>query len=155
MLKLSTQQQADFSRRCYPAVDGLWFVKLEEKLGFKKTLAVDRKVWQVLPNIQARALKALGKKGAGLEALADCFAAKLRMEGFTFKIKQKKNSAVISITRCPWHDIAGQSRTRAPQPGHQPGRLQNRIYRLGAGIRAGHHLCPRPAVVLRRAGLQT
>jgi hypothetical protein len=105
MMKLSAQQQADFFRRCYTAVDGLWFVKLEGKLGFKKALAVDREVWKVFPKIQARALKALGKKGAGLEALAECFTAKLKLEGFTFKIKRQKNSAVISISGCPWHDV--------------------------------------------------
>lgn len=109
MLRLSDKQKAEFFRRCYMAVDGLWFVKLEEKLGFKKTLAVDREVWKIFPKIQARALKAMGKKENGLAALADCFGAKLKLEGFTFTVKRRKDIVVFSVTRCPWMDILVKS----------------------------------------------
>lgn len=109
MLRLSDKQKAEFLRRCYTAVDGLWFVKLEEKLGFEKTLAVDREVWKVFPKIQARALKAMGKKGNGLAALADCFGAKLRLEGFTFTVKRRKDRVTFSVARCPWMDILVKS----------------------------------------------
>ena len=105
MIKLSSKQKTDFFRRCYTAVDGLWFVKAEERLGKKKALEIDKEVWKVMPKIQARALKSLGKQETGLAALADCFTAKLDLEGFRYRIRKSKNHLVVMLTYCPWHDI--------------------------------------------------
>jgi hypothetical protein len=41
----------------YKSVDGLWFMKVEEKDGFNAALTVDNEVWKVMPKIQARMIK--------------------------------------------------------------------------------------------------
>ncbi len=38
MFELNDKQVADFFRRSYTAVDGLWFMKAEEKHGFEAAL---------------------------------------------------------------------------------------------------------------------
>ena len=57
MTKLSSQQVAEYFSRSYRAVDGLWFMKVEEKLGFDAALELDNEVWKVMPKIQARMIK--------------------------------------------------------------------------------------------------
>jgi len=34
MAELDSQQIIEYFHRCYKAVDGLWFMKVEEKIGF-------------------------------------------------------------------------------------------------------------------------
>jgi hypothetical protein len=100
--KLNGKQIQQYLHRCYTAVDGLWFVMTEKKLGFRKTLGIDKEVWKVLPKIQARALKQL-TGGGGLK---ECFETKLQLDGFKFKTKKLKNGGFeINVTRCPWHEI--------------------------------------------------
>ncbi len=107
MVQLNEQQIADYMYRCFTAVDGLWFMKLEEKYGFDTALEIDNDVWKVMPKIQARMLKSMGKPGNGLEALLDCFTFKLRVEGFIFKTEKMKNKRGfrVIIDKCPWHDM--------------------------------------------------
>ncbi|NLE90228.1 MAG: hypothetical protein GX602_04765, partial [Dehalococcoidales bacterium] len=57
MEELSDRQISQYLQRSYEAVDGLWFMKVEEKLGFDTALEIDGEVWKVLPKIQARMLK--------------------------------------------------------------------------------------------------
>ena len=52
MVKLSSKQVADYFNRSYKAVDGLWFLKVEEKYGFDTALELDNEVWKILPKIQ-------------------------------------------------------------------------------------------------------
>ena len=111
MIELSNRKQAEFWHRSYSAVDGLWFMKVEEKYGFDVALDIDNEVWKVLPKIQARALKAMGKVGDGMNGLSDGIITKLHMEGFAFQYEKDKNGAgfTITISRCPWHDLMVKS----------------------------------------------
>ena len=84
MTKLSSQQVADYFNRSYNAVDGLWFMKVEEKYGFDAALDLDNEVWKVMPKIQARRIKSfLGLKN-GSDALFEGLVTKLELEGFKF-----------------------------------------------------------------------
>ena len=106
MLELSDAQIAEFYHRSYSSVDGLWFMKLEEKYGFEAALEIDNEVWKVFPKIQARVLKSACKMGVGLEALGECLTAKLSLEGFSFKAEKAGESGLrVVISRCPWHDL--------------------------------------------------
>lgn len=110
MIELSEKQIAEFFHRSYTAVDGLWFMKVEEKYGFDVALDIDDEVWKVLPKIQARLLKSMVKLTNGLDAFLECFATKLAVEGFEFEVeKHSKNGLMISISRCPWHDFLVRS----------------------------------------------
>ena len=58
MKNFSNKDIIGYLSRNFTSVDGLWFVKIEEILGFEKALEVDKEVWKILPKIQARFIKA-------------------------------------------------------------------------------------------------
>lgn len=104
MIHLTDEQKIEYLKRSYSAVDGLWFMKVEEQFGFEKTLETDRRVWEITPKIQARFLKnALGLE-KGLEALRICFTEKLRLDGCDFEIVTTENSFTVLMDRCSWHE---------------------------------------------------
>ena len=109
MFEPNDRQVADFFRRSYTAVDGLWFMKVEEKHGFEAALNLDDEVWKVFPKVQARLLKDMTGKASGLEALRECFTSKLSMEGFLFSVDAVRGGFRVSISRCPWHDAMVKS----------------------------------------------
>ena len=111
MIELTDKQMTDFSHRSYHAVDGLWFMKVEEKYGFDAALELDNEVWKILPKIQARTLKSMAQTDRGLDALFECFTTKLTLEGFTFDAQRSEGGRGfrIAISRCPWHDAMVKS----------------------------------------------
>jgi len=109
MDQLNSSQIEEYLHRSYEAVDGLWFMKVEEQYGFDKALEIDNEVWKVLPKIQARMLKSFMKKNSGLEDLFQCCTTKLTLDGFKYKSEKKGNGFTIIIERCPWHDLMVKS----------------------------------------------
>jgi hypothetical protein len=112
MVELSDRQLVDYFRRSYTAVDGLWFVKLEERDGFDTALEVDVGVWKVMPKVQARKLKELTGLTEGLEALRECFTTKLAIEDFTFEAHPVADGQgfEVRISRCPWYELLIKSK---------------------------------------------
>ncbi len=110
-MQLTDAQKAAFSYRSYHAVDGLWFMKIEERFGFDTALEIDHEVWKVLPKIQARMLKTMTDRDTGLEGLYRCFALKLDLEEFRFQLDKLAGGAGfrVHITGCPWHDAMVKS----------------------------------------------
>lgn len=108
-MKLTENDKIKYYHNSYIKADGLWFVKVEEHLGFEKALEIDRKVWEVLPKIQARFLKSKLKQRQGLGALGKCLEAKLELDNFHFRSCQNKNMLQINIVKCPWHNIMVKS----------------------------------------------
>ena len=109
-MELSPKQKAEFFYRSYTAIDGLWFMKLEERYGFDVALDIDNEVWKVFPKIQARTLKGMLKLTGGEEAFLECFTTKLGVEGFAFQIERRAPDGFrISISRCPWHEAMVKS----------------------------------------------
>ena len=107
MLKLTDRQIAEYFKRSYTAVDGLWFMKVEERYGFDTALDIDDTVWEVMPKIQARKLKSLGNLADGLESLHQCITTKFTLDGFEFKAELSDAARIlkITLTECPWHNI--------------------------------------------------
>jgi predicted ArsR family transcriptional regulator len=107
MLELTDKQIGHYFKRSYTAVDGLWFMKIEEKYGFDVALDIDDEVWKVLPKIQARMLKSMGGLDGGLDALRQCLTTMLAMEGFVFETEQSDDDGILTITLndCPWHNV--------------------------------------------------
>ena len=101
---LTDKQAAQYFRRCYTAVDGLWFMKVEEKHGLEAALEVDDQVWKVLPKIQARMLKAMLNAGQGMDALRECLSTRLALEEFEFETQKNSDGFSVLVKRCPWHD---------------------------------------------------
>jgi predicted ArsR family transcriptional regulator len=112
MLELTDRQIGEYFKRSYTAVDGLWFMKVEDKYGFDTALDLDDEVWQVMPKIQARKLKSMANLEDGLDALRECLTAKLVLDGFGFTSEQSNDNGTLKITlsECPWHNIMVKSK---------------------------------------------
>jgi hypothetical protein len=109
MIHLTDDQKIEFLRRSYTAIDGLWFLKIEEKYGFEAALTIDKEVWKVFPKVQARFLKSLTGQNVGLDPLVDCYTARLALENFTFHTEKSVDSVRVIIEKCPWHEIMVKS----------------------------------------------
>lgn len=106
----SDTQIADFLRRSYFAVDGLWFVKAEEQHGFDDAMALDEAVWDVMSKVQARKARSiLGIDGNTLAEFVRAFSLKLDAEGFDFVAEISEKQAAIIIKVCPWFEILKSS----------------------------------------------
>lgn len=106
MIELSSEQVSEYFKRSYTAVDGLWFMKVEEKYSFDTALDTDNEVWKVFSKIQARFLKSVGNLGDSLDALLECLSTKLNLEDFKFSIENLDagRGFEIDIIDCPWHN---------------------------------------------------
>jgi hypothetical protein len=111
MIPLTDRQIADYFHRSFTAVDGLWFMKLEEQIGFDAALDVDVAVWRVMPKIQARKMKELTGLDAGIEALCECFTTKLTIEHYQFTTTRLADGSgfEIAIADCPWVNLLTKS----------------------------------------------
>lgn len=112
MATLTDKQIAAYFHRCFTAVDGLWFMKAEEKFGFEKALELDNDVWRVFPKIQAREMKAMLHAESGIAALQECFTTGFELKGFDFKAVSGKqgNGFSLLINDCPWHNTMVKSK---------------------------------------------
>lgn len=102
--QMDEDQIAEYFRKSYTAVDGLWFMKVEERYGFEAALKVDEDVWRVLPKIQARMLQAMLGLEKGMEGLSQAIMTRLSLEGFEFESEKDEGGFEVRISRCPWHD---------------------------------------------------
>jgi hypothetical protein len=105
-------QIADFLRRSYFAVDGLWFVKAEERFGFEEAMALDEAVWSIMSKIQARkARELLAVTGNSVANLARAFSLKLTAERYHYETRTDAdaNAVQFAISMCPWYEILKSS----------------------------------------------
>jgi len=109
MIDLTDRQVAEYFRRSYTAVDGLWFMKVEGRYGFEMALQVDEDVWKVLPKIQARTLMSMIGLSKDMDGLCRAVETRLALEGFEFEAEKDANSLKVHISRCPWHDMLVKS----------------------------------------------
>ncbi len=103
---------ADYLRKCFVSVDGLWFMKVEEGADFEKALELDIAVWKVLPKIEARSIQELLKLGKGIDHLRQALDFKLRAEQYRFEVSPlARDSFVLEVHGCPWvHHIKKANR---------------------------------------------
>src|SRR3990172_679654 len=102
---------ADFLRRSYFAVDGLWFVRVEAEHLLEEALRLDEQVWRVMPKIQARkARELLGVEGRTLADLVQCFGLKFAAEGYEHEVHWPSESEVeFVVSACPWYAVLSHS----------------------------------------------
>ena len=95
-----------YLRRSYTAVDGLWFVMIEDDHGLDMALDFDEKVWKVMGKIQAReAGRLAGRTGEPLRDLRHALALKFQAEDYEHQVDETDDGFVFRITRCPWYEI--------------------------------------------------
>jgi hypothetical protein len=92
---MDPQILSEYFKKCFLAVDGLWFMMLEKTDSFDKALEdkaleVDGRVWKILPKIQARKIKELLKLGTATEEdLISALKFKLDAEDFVSEVLRK------------------------------------------------------------------
>ena len=111
MIELTESQIQDYLRRSYFSVDGLWFMKIEERYGFDTALDTDDEVWKILPKIQARLMKSFSNLKEGLHALRENLETKLVIDGFKFDIVRDEpdDGFTVHISECPWYSLLVKS----------------------------------------------
>ena len=104
---MSDKQIIEYWHRSYRTVDGLWFVKLEERYGFDTALDIDNEVWKVFPKIQARMIKEMCGLENGVGGLYEAIRTKLDLEGFEYGVERSGDGGGfrVVISECPWHGI--------------------------------------------------
>jgi predicted ArsR family transcriptional regulator len=102
---------AEYLRRSYFAADGLWFMKVEERLGFDEALRLDVEVWSILAKIQARkARELLGVEGGSLADLVEALGLRFTAEDYGFTVAgETPGRAEIAISGCPWVELLRKS----------------------------------------------
>ncbi len=99
-----------YLRRCYHAVDGLWFVTAEADSDFEHALELDVRVWRVLAKIQARkARELLGLSGNTAQELARAFSLKLDADGHRYAVEVADDTVLFRIEACPWRELLERS----------------------------------------------
>lgn len=101
----------EFLRRSYFAVDGLWFVRVEQEHSYDEALRLDEQVWEILPKIQARkACELLHIQGSALADLALALNLKFIAEGYDYRVMEQVHDTLrIGISACPWLAILQKS----------------------------------------------
>ena len=108
---LNSKQVKGYLQNSYAKVDGLWFLKIEERFGFEKALDIDLEVWKVMPKIQARYLKSvpeIKEIADSFDIFFECLKTKMKLDNFmtkTTRSKQKKSVITVTVNNCPWHNL--------------------------------------------------
>jgi hypothetical protein len=94
----------EYYKRSYFGVDGLWFMKTEEKHGFEEALSIDAEVWSVLAKLQARKARELLKiKGNTVKDLITALKLKWSAEEYDYEVKEESEACgVVLLKSCPW-----------------------------------------------------
>jgi hypothetical protein len=106
---ISDAVKAEYFKRVFETIDGLWFMKVEEDSDFEHALEIDKRVWEIVPKIQARALKKLLALGDGAENLARALEAKFEMEDYSAEVLRAGGDLEIKVKKCPWNDLMHKS----------------------------------------------
>lgn len=125
-----------YFKKCFLAVDGLWFMMLEEEDSFDKALEIDTKVWEVLPKIQARKIKELlDLEGGKEEHLLRALEFKLGAEDFVSELQSRDARIEITIRKCPWLALLKKAKRE-----HLAERISDAICTIEYGIFAREFL---------------
>jgi hypothetical protein len=86
--------------KLYTALDGLWFISVEEECGHELATKLDVKVWDSLAPREAKRISDAKKVADGIEAVIEVI--KLRPSFLTkeYNIFREKNKVRIQVTKC-------------------------------------------------------
>ncbi|MHA1266217.1 MAG: DUF6125 family protein [Candidatus Helarchaeota archaeon] len=94
------------------AIDGLWFLEVEEALGFERAFKIDLNVWKRYGTlIIKRIKKILHIETTDLESFLLVLKIICTIDGTKFQIKEKSEHRIIlKITYCPWWENLKRSK---------------------------------------------
>ena len=104
LLQLSQQELVSLIEaysKLYIALDGLWFLSVEEECGYDVATKLDVKVWESLAPREAKRISNVRKvTEGGIEAVIEAF--KLRPTFLTkeYEVIREENRAIVRVTKC-------------------------------------------------------
>ncbi len=104
MSPLTPAQLAELRRQAFLAVDGVWFLEVEQRLGFDQALAVDIAVWERFGPVMVRRIrKMLGLDGADAATVEAILHAFWQIEGSQVRrVSASDEKLVYEVERCAW-----------------------------------------------------
>ena len=98
------------------AIDGLWFLEIENEFGFEKAFEIDLGVWKKYgPIIIRRIIKMLSITDNDLDSFIRILEILCEIDGTRFTIKEKSHDkALILINHCPWYENLKRSKRGEP-----------------------------------------
>ncbi|MEM4949562.1 MAG: DUF6125 family protein [Candidatus Jordarchaeales archaeon] len=127
------ERVAEFFRGAYAAIDGVWFMSVEEKYGLSEAAELDARVWRLFARILAkRIMREFDVKGDGLDALVKSISLRWRMEKWVFETHSlSEREAVMRVYVCPWLEAVVKSGRRHVIPA-MCGEVCEAVYRSWA-----------------------
>ncbi len=112
MTTIDDTVKANYFKRSYEVIDGLWFMKTEEEWDFEQALEIDRRVWEIVPKIQSRTLRRLlNLRDSGLAALETALLAKAELDDAKVEIERDGTHLLkLSVLECPWYRLMQKSK---------------------------------------------
>jgi hypothetical protein len=90
-LRLQGEDLVKWLREAYFAVDGLWFLTLEERLGLEAALEVDVEVWRRFAKVMARrVVKRLNIDASRVEGIVESLQPFFDWEGWEVDVSPLK-----------------------------------------------------------------
>jgi len=106
MTAISDSVKAGYFQRIFETIDGLWFMKVEEDTDFERALDIDRRVWEIVPKIQARTLRTLLEiDGDGIGPLRRGLEAKFELEHYAAEFEEDGGALRVKVRKCPWYAL--------------------------------------------------
>lgn len=102
-MRLQGEDLVRWLREAYFAVDGLWFLTLEERLGLEAALEVDVEVWRRFAKVMARrVVKRLNIDASRVEGIVESLQPFFDWEGW--EVDVSPHQGLVKVRRCPWWD---------------------------------------------------
>ena len=101
---------AQYFKRSYFALDGIWFVMVEKNFSLEEALRIDEEVWKVFPKIQAREVKKLlNLKKNTFSNFLNALKIKLEAEDYHYQERITGKNLSLLIKKRPWYEIIKKS----------------------------------------------
>jgi len=115
-VELNPGQRIELMRGAYNAMDGLWFMAVEERFGNDAARELDGRVWKNWGGVLAgRLSKNISLPGGRLDSLRAALGFWLGLEGYDFELglpaSEGEDGCVLelNVTGCPWWDVMCRS----------------------------------------------
>ncbi len=114
MRKVNLEDKIFYYERNWFTLDGLWFLKAEEEVGWDTALKIDLAVWKHLLKIVIRRIQDYLKlKTNSLKSLVESLIFRWSCELWNYDIvKNEENEALIEITKCPYKSMLDRNPER-------------------------------------------
>jgi len=102
-LRLQGEGLLKWLREAYFAVDGIWFLTLEERLGLERAVELDVEVWRRFAHVMARRVaKRLGVDASSPAGIVESLGVFFDVEGWGVDLDPARGA--FKVERCPWWD---------------------------------------------------